>query len=125
MKPFLACLLAAALCVQTVRSLTCFVCDNKPTNWKCLSPKKCGAFSSFCMTSTTSGGTGSYKTFSISKSCVPICIPVNLNAGVAGTSVTCCKKDLCNYSSATSVKISSLALVVSASFLVLLSWTGL
>ncbi|XP_030075599.1 lymphocyte antigen 6E [Microcaecilia unicolor] len=125
MKLFLLCLLAAALSVKTVHSLTCFTCDNQSSNWKCLQPTKCDDSASYCMTTTTSGGIGSYTSFSMSKSCARICVPTNIDVGVAGTSVNCCQSDLCNYSSATNVKKSYLTLSVSAIFLVLLLWTGL
>ncbi|XP_030075591.1 lymphocyte antigen 6E-like [Microcaecilia unicolor] len=119
MMSFLTCLLAAALSVQTAHSLVCFQCEAQTSNWNCLKPVTCPNSDDQCMTAVQFGGIGSTTAY-ISKGCSPICIATNLNLGVIGSATNCCNSFLCNISSATSVKVSYMAMAVSAAFLCIL-----
>ncbi|KAM6454997.1 lymphocyte antigen 6E-like [Liasis olivaceus] len=112
MKPLFAALLAGLLCLQTVSSLTCFVCDKAESNWGCLNTKTCDENDKYCITKYFGGHIGERQKQSISKDCSPMCPEGGIDLGLVAFSVKCCDSSLCNTSGAISVKSSSLLLVV-------------
>ncbi|XP_019383790.1 PREDICTED: lymphocyte antigen 6E-like [Gavialis gangeticus] len=122
MKASLLALLAAVLCVDLGYSLHCYVCNEEPSNWNCMSSKACASHEKYCMTTFVSGGLGNEKSFRISKKCAADCSQTNVNFGVTAVSTNCCGTWLCNFSGASSVKTSFavMAFGVLASFLCVL-----
>ncbi|EPY89772.1 Lymphocyte antigen 6E [Camelus dromedarius] len=102
MKVFLPVLLAALLGVERARSLVCFSCTNKNSNWYCLKPTVCSDSDNYCVTISASAGIGNVVDFgyTLNKGCSPICPGPSVNLGVASVGTHCCQSFLCNISAA-------------------------
>nr|XP_010959438.1 lymphocyte antigen 6E [Camelus bactrianus] len=102
MKVFLPVLLAALLGVERARSLVCFSCTNKNSNWYCLKPTVCSDSDNYCVTVSASAGIGNVVDFgyTLNKGCSPICPGPSVNLGVASVGTHCCQSFLCNISAA-------------------------
>ncbi|XP_044864170.1 lymphocyte antigen 6E-like [Mauremys mutica] len=89
-------------------SLVCFTCKDASSNWRCLAPTMCRSAENNCVTEYSILETGGHSGQSISKQC-----SVHCPGGVS-----CCSFSFCNFSRASSVKVSYsvLAMVVLASF---------
>ncbi|NXG53593.1 LY6E protein, partial [Psilopogon haemacephalus] len=89
-------------------SLTCFSCEDAPSNIHCLSMTSCAEHEKYCLTSysTTGYGKCSNRKQHITKKCAAYCPKIDLNIGIGGISTNCCESNLCNISGATSVKTS-------------------
>ncbi|XP_006125998.2 lymphocyte antigen 6E-like [Pelodiscus sinensis] len=111
MKAFLFTLLAVALGMEQVASLSCFTCSEESSNLKCLTPTQCGDSDKYCLTIYATGGIGDNKGQRISKKCSSVCPQTNLNIGIAALSTSCCETFLCNFSGASSVRASYAVMV--------------
>ncbi|XP_029448006.1 lymphocyte antigen 6E-like [Rhinatrema bivittatum] len=101
MSGFLLSLLAAALCVQTAESFSCFQCHKQTNNLYCLKPVVCENSDTHCMTTVQSEGLDA-RTSYITKGCSQNCFEENVNEGVVQTATKCCNTFLCNFNGATS-----------------------
>ncbi|XP_029448015.1 lymphocyte antigen 6E-like isoform X2 [Rhinatrema bivittatum] len=121
MKSVLFPLLAAALCLHAAHSLICYTCLKAEKNSDCLSKTECTSDENYCETTVGSA----FGKNVIIKQCAPVCASGEGEFQGMKVSISCCQADLCNYSGATSVKISFLALLVPAGFVLSLlrGWT--
>ncbi|XP_063156360.1 lymphocyte antigen 6E-like [Candoia aspera] len=121
MKTLLIAFLAAVICTEKVHSLSCYSCENEPSNWNCMSMKKCAESDNYCTTIKTinKGRNGGSDDYRISKRCAPTCNENFMDTGSSSVATKCCQFSFCNISGATSVKISNMVLVLGilASFL--------
>ncbi|XP_029448022.1 lymphocyte antigen 6E-like isoform X2 [Rhinatrema bivittatum] len=121
MRTVLRALLAAALCLHAVYSLKCYTCTAQNSNSNCLVETDCSNDTTSCLTIVGHLTTGSTNDTAITKQCATQCTKGPSTIGdVSGNVTTCCTTDRCNYSGATSVKISFLALLLPAGFILCL-----
>ncbi|XP_069477848.1 lymphocyte antigen 6E-like [Ambystoma mexicanum] len=117
MKLFLSVLVAAVLCVEQACSLTCYTCTSQSSNSQCMTSSNCTSPENvYCETDVFNYLVG----LSITKKCSASCAASSVTIAGVGITTTCCSTDLCNVSGATSVRISYLALAVTAGFICLL-----
>ncbi|KAM6458397.1 lymphocyte antigen 6E-like [Liasis olivaceus] len=114
MKTLFLAFLAAVICTERVHSLVCYDCENEPSNWNCMSMKKCAEADNYCTTIKTinRGRNGQPDDYRISKRCTPTCEENFMETGSSSTATKCCHSSLCNFSGAASVKMSSMVLVL-------------
>ncbi|XP_029448024.1 lymphocyte antigen 6E-like isoform X2 [Rhinatrema bivittatum] len=105
---------SAALC--KAQALKCHTCNLADSNSKCMTETTCPSADTHCLTAVGTASVGSITATVITKECAAACTAgAHTYGGITGT-VSCCESDLCNVSGATGVKLSSLALLVPAGF---------
>nr|XP_033789680.1 lymphocyte antigen 6E-like [Geotrypetes seraphini] len=119
MRILLVSLLAAAVCLHLVHSLTCYSCK-EVSNMDTCTKKKCQN-ETYCI--SIKGHKDASSTVLMSKQCVSECTEGPQTTLELTGNATCCKTDLCN--GATSVRISCLPLVISLGFVGSLLQAGL
>ncbi|XP_048338526.1 lymphocyte antigen 6E-like [Sphaerodactylus townsendi] len=87
---FLAFVVGAALCVETVHSMMCFTCENQRSNWGCLRLSFCPSNAQKCLTVAAPLGTGNERL--ITKMCTPDCPTLSSYS----SSLYCCGHSWCN-----------------------------
>ncbi|XP_034275819.1 lymphocyte antigen 6E [Pantherophis guttatus] len=114
MKTLLVAFLVAIVCTEKVHSLSCYYCENEPSNWNCISMKKCAETDKYCTTVKTvsRGRLGEPDDYRISKRCTPTCDESYMTTGLSSTTTNCCQFTFCNFSGAASVKLSNMVLVL-------------
>ncbi|XP_032078234.1 lymphocyte antigen 6E-like [Thamnophis elegans] len=114
MKTLLVTFLLAVVCTEKVYSLACYYCENEPSNWNCMTMKKCSERDKYCTTIKTvrQGRHGEADDYSISKRCVPTCDENYIDSGSSSVATKCCTSSLCNISGAASVKLNNMVLVL-------------
>ncbi|XP_058030380.1 lymphocyte antigen 6E-like [Ahaetulla prasina] len=114
MKTLLVAFLVAIICTEKVYSLSCYYCENEPSNWNCMSMKKCAETDKHCSTikTVTRGRSGEPDDYRISKRCAPTCEENFVTTGSSSIATKCCQFSLCNISGAASVKLSNMVLVL-------------
>ncbi|XP_029443073.1 prostate stem cell antigen-like [Rhinatrema bivittatum] len=125
MRAFLLPLLAVALCLHTAHSLKCYTCEKQHNNGQCLVETPCLPSQRACWTLVSTTTKVFTTETTIWKRCSSLCATGVTSYNGVRTVASCCYEDLCNVSGATSARISSLALAVSAGFIVSLLRAGL
>ncbi|XP_026571789.1 lymphocyte antigen 6E-like [Pseudonaja textilis] len=114
MKTLLVAFLVAIICTEKVYSLACYSCENEPSNWNCMSVKKCAETDKYCTTVKTvsRGRQGEPNDYRISKRCAPTCDQNFMDTGSSSIATKCCQFSFCNISGAASVKLSNMVLIL-------------
>ncbi|XP_070604804.1 lymphocyte antigen 6E-like [Erythrolamprus reginae] len=115
MKTLLVAFLVAVVCTEKVYSFACYYCDNEPSNWNCITTiKKCAETDKYCRTVKTinRGRNGQPDDYRISKQCAPTCDENFMDTGSSSAATKCCQLSMCNFSGASSVKMSNMVLAL-------------
>ncbi|KAK9402874.1 lymphocyte-antigen-6E-like [Crotalus adamanteus] len=114
MKSLLVAFLLAMLYTEKVHSLACYYCENEPSNWNCMSMKKCAETDKYCTTikRVNRGRHGESDDYRISKQCTPSCEENFMDTGSSSVATKCCQFSFCNISGAASVKLSNMVLIL-------------
>ncbi|XP_070604805.1 lymphocyte antigen 6E-like [Erythrolamprus reginae] len=97
MKVYLVILVLLFLVKNEVSPLTCFVCENRPSNLWCLRFRECGEEETFCVTAMATYEFG-MMTFKkrITKRCSAFCPDLQMALGFASFGTSCCQQSWCN-----------------------------
>ncbi|XP_034275821.1 lymphocyte antigen 6E-like [Pantherophis guttatus] len=97
MKTYLVVLGLLFLLKNEVSPLTCFMCENQPTNLRCLRFRECSEEEVFCVTAVASYEFG-MMTFKkrITKRCSAFCPDLQMALGFASFGTSCCQRSWCN-----------------------------
>ncbi|XP_074750922.1 lymphocyte antigen 6E-like [Strix uralensis] len=97
MRALLMACLAAVLCVDVAKSLTCYTCTNQTSNAQCLTTSPCTKNETACVTIVEKKGAGIHQQKLISKDCISTC-------DVFQDLYECCSQDNCNRNEASGMR---------------------
>ncbi|XP_067386174.1 ly6/PLAUR domain-containing protein 2-like [Emydura macquarii macquarii] len=109
------------------RALQCYTCQQPISASLCTTVSNCSQDETMCKTVMYS----LEEVFpfmgdsTVAKSCAQNCIPSDVDEIGSSRPTSCCNTDLCNHDGAASVRISYVAMGISAGFLCILLRTGL